>query len=200
MRTGAATVDELLANGGWAIDDAQARAAANPLTFQLPQAETLASIRPGMSVAAILLVCDQADPVIDGIDPWGAEATPNLVVGHERLWFWVQAIGGSGSAASVIGVLADDAVATHTRLVAGATVRLPLTDLIDVDRNPPIAMDDAFVSMKAADRPLLDLDDTAAAEDGGRFPTLDPAMTAVVSRFGVRPERPYPAPGVRARL
>lgn len=199
MRTGAVTVDELLARGGWAIDDARARAAANPATFALPRPETIAALRPGMQIAAIFLLCDQADPVIDGVAPWDGDR-PVLVVGHERLWLWVRAIDGSGPDASVIGVVANDPIATHSRLRAGAQVRVPTADIVDVAVEPPVTMADELAAMAELGYPMLTLEETREPENPTRWPTIEPAMTAVALHHGVRPERPYPAPVVRARL
>lgn len=200
MRTGALTVDELLPRGGWAIDDARARAAANPTSFILPRDETLTRIEPGMQVAAIVMVCDQADPVVDGVEPWAEDGRPNLVVGHERLWFWVRAIGGSGADASVLGVLADDPIATHTRLVAGAQVRIPLEQLVDVVTTPSTPMDEELTAMQELGRVLVSPEETSLPEDPTRPPTIDPAMAEIARHHGVRPERPFPAPVVRLML
>lgn len=200
MRTGAASIDELLAHGGWAIDDAAARAAANPGRFLLPRPETLARIEPGMQIAAIFLVLDQADPVVDGIEPWGADGRPRLVVGHERLWLWVRAVGGTGDDASVIGVIADDPIATHTRLRAGAQVRVSLGRIVDVVLEPPVPMDEELDAMQQLGHPLIALEETVRPEDPTRPPTIDPSMAALAVHHGVRPERPYPAPVVRAML
>lgn len=200
MRTGAATVDDLLTTGGWAIDDARTRAAANPTRFLLPRPETLAAVAPGMQIAAIFMVLDQADPVIDGVDPWSDEGLPNLVVGHERLWLWVRAVGGRGENASVLGVIADDPIATHTRLRAGAQVRVPVHDIVDVAVRPPVDMDEELTAMQELGHPLAGPEETLLPEDPTRSPSIDPAMAEVARHHGIRPERPYPAPVVRAML
>jgi len=200
VRTGSATVAELLAHGGWLLDDARARAAANPDTFHLPRDETLARVVPGTQVRVIVQVADQADPVIDGLDPYDADGRPNLVVGHERVWLWVLSLDGPDLDASVLGVLANDPVATHTRLRPGAQLRVPLRQVIDVVLEPRVSMADELSAMAELGFPLRAEAETVAPEDPLRLPTIDPAMADVAAHLGVRPERPYPAPFVRALI
>jgi hypothetical protein len=200
MRTGANSVEDLLAHGGWLLDDAQARHRANPDTFVLPRAETLAAVVPGTMVRAIFQVLDQADPIIDDLDPYDDEGRPNLVVGHERMWLWVLSLDRPGADAILTGVLTNVPVATHTRLVPGVQVELPLAQVIDVDLAPKVPMGDELAAMAELGFPILPVDEATTPEDRDRLPSLPPSMAEIAEQHGVRPERPYPAPMVRVLL
>lgn len=200
MRTGAASVDQLMAHGGWLLDDVQARHAAAPDTFWMPSAEQLAELAPGSTARLIFQVADQADPVVDGLDPYDDAGRPNLVVAHERMWVWIESVAGVGDDAELVGVLMNMPVATHSRLVPGARIRFRLRDVIDVDLVPPVDMADELEAMAELGRPRLDLDAMTAPEDPQRDPTIAPSQAEVCNRFGVRPERPSPTTAVRCIL
>jgi hypothetical protein len=197
MRTGSASVDELIAHGGWLIDDAQARHAANPDTFWLPSSDELGQLVPGTTARLIFQIADQADPVVDGLDPYDAEGRPNLVVAHERMWLWVESVAGEGEHAVLVGVLMNMPVATHSRLLPGARVRFRPRDVIDLDLRPSVTMEDEFRWMAEHGLQLLDADFVTSPEDPERDPTIAPSQAEVCERFGVRPERPQPSPFVR---
>lgn len=190
-------MEELIAHGGWRIDDAQARHAASPDTFWLPPADQLSRLAPGASVRIIFQIADQADPVVDGLDPYDAAGRPNLVVAHERMWLWVESVVGGGNEAELVGILMNLPVATHSRLVPGARVRFRPRDVIDLDLDPPMPMRDDLAAMADSGRPVLDLDAATVPEDPLRDPTIAPSQAEVCARFGVRPERPSPVPFVR---
>lgn len=197
MRSGAASVDELLAHGGWMIDDAQARHAANPTSFLLPQPETLARVVPGTMVRAIFMVLDQADPVIDQVDAYDEHDHPNLVVSHEPLWLWVLSVEGSAAEGEILGVVADLPKASFTRLMPGAEVRVPLAQVIDVDLAPKSPMESELQAQLDLGFERHSVEEVLAPEDPTRMPSLPPAMAKVAADHGVLPQRPYPAPTVR---
>ena len=62
-------VERVLAHGGWELDDAQARHAANPDTFWLPSDDELDGLVPGTCARLIFTTTDLADPVRDGAEP-----------------------------------------------------------------------------------------------------------------------------------
>lgn len=190
-------MDQLMAHGGWLLDDAQARHAADPGTFSMPSAEDLARLAPGTTARLLFQIADQADPVVDGLDPYDDAGHPNLVVAHERMWVWVESVSGTGDDAELIGVLMHMPVATHSRLVPGAQVRFRRGDVIDLDLAPPVEMADELEAMALLGRPRLDLDAVTAPEDPQRDPTIAPSQAEVCARYGVRPERPSPSSLVR---
>ena len=193
MRTGLNTPGDLIATGGWRLDDAQARHAANPDTFWMPSPEQLAAIVPGSTVRLIFQVADQADPVVDGLEPYAADGRPNLVVGHERMWLYVEEVG-AGFDDDLIGVLMNQPVASYTRLVPGARVRFKRRDVIDLDNDAERDVAGELADMAAAGFPVLDEADTLRPEDPNRDPTLPAEQAEVCARYRVRPERPAPGP------
>src|SRR5690242_12208958 len=170
MRTGAATIDQLMAHGGWLLDDPQVRHEADPETFWLPSADQLAQLVPGTTARLIFQIADQADPVIDRLDPYAADGRPNLVVAHERMWVWVESVTQEPSGTALVGVLQNMPVATHSRLVPGARVRFTLRDVIDLDVDVPVAMEDDLQRLAQHGLPVLDLDLVASPEDPRRDP------------------------------
>lgn len=197
MRTGAASVEDLIAHGGWLIGDAQARHTANPESFWLPSTDQLAQLVPGTTARLIFQIADQADPVVDGVDPYDADGYPNLVVAHERMWVWVESANNAGTDPTLVGVLMNMPIATHSRLVPGARVRFRPRDVIDVDLEPEAAMEDELRWMTEHGLPLLDEDFVASPEDPLRNPTIAPSQAEICERYGVRPQRPSPTPFVR---
>lgn len=192
-----ASVEQLLAHGGWALDDAQVRHAANPDSFWLPPADQLSRLVPGTTARLIFEVLDQADPVVDQQDPYDAHGDPNLVVAHERMWVWVDSVSGDGPDADLVGVLMNLPVATHSRLVPGAQVRFRRRDVIDLQLEPPVRMADETAAMTESGFPVLAPDVVEAPEDPRRDPTIAPSQAEVCARYGVRPHRPSPTPFVR---
>ena len=187
VRRSRSVVERVLAHGGWELDDVQARHAANPDTFRLPSDEELAGLVPGTCARLIFTITDLADPVRDGTEPYGRAGRPNLVLGHERMWVWVEQASGE----TLVGVLQNLPAATHTRLVAGARVSFRRGDVIDVELAPPVTMEDELSAMAAVGFPVLDEAVTLVPEDPNRLPTVAPDQAAVCERFGVRPERPW---------
>lgn len=180
-------VSDLLSRGGWDLDDAQARHAANPETFWLPEPGDLVRLGPGASVRLVFAIVDQADPVRDGLDPYTADGTPNLVVQYERMWLWVEVAEGD----DLIGILKNLPVATHTRLVPGARVRFRTSDVIDLELEPPTPMAGELAAMAEAGFPTLAEGEVRRPEDPQRLPSIPPSQAATCRRAGVRPERPW---------
>lgn len=181
---------DLLATGGWAVGDAQARHRAAPDRFWLPSPEAVAALGPGSSIRLLIDVVDQADPVRDGQDPYHDDGRPRLVVGTERMWFWVVAVDPSDG--RLTAVLQNQPYATHTRLVPGATVVAHPTDVIDLDPTPPVSMADELDAMAELGLPALAPEAVLAPEDPHRPPTIDPAQMAACVAHGVAPHRPWP--------
>lgn len=182
------TIERLVAHGGWAIDDAQARHAANPDTFWLPDEADLRRLIPGTAARLIFAVLDQADAVRDGLDPYDAAGRPNLVVTHERMWVWVDNFEHEGH---LVGILQNLPTATHTRLVPGARMGFLPRHVIDLDLVPPVRMEDELAAMTEVGFPPLLLGQVTEPEDPGRPPTLPPSQAAMCARVGARPERPW---------
>lgn len=193
MRTGLGTPEELILTGGWRLDDAQARHAANPETFWMPSREQLEAIVPGATVRLIFQVVDQADPIADRLDPYDEAGNPNLVVSHERMWLYVETVGPSFDD-DLVGILMNQPVASHTRLAPGARVRFQRRDVIDLDTDLGRDVTGELADMAAAGFPALDEADTLRPEDPLRPPTLPPEQAEVCARYGARPERPAPLP------
>lgn len=185
-------VARLIAGGGWALDDVQARHAAHPDTFLLPSADDLAGLSPGTCARLIFAVADQADPVRDGLDPYDGAGAPNLVVSFERMWVWVREVDADG----LTGVLQNLPMATHTRLVPGASVRFRPEDVIEVDLDPPAPMIEEIARMAGIGFPVLAFDVVTEPEDPYRRPSIAlrkrrPAIARASGRSG-----PGPSPGV----
>ena len=185
--TNAQDVGRLLNHGGWELDDVQARRAANPETFWLPDDDLLAGLVPGTCARLIFAVADQADLVRDRIEPYDDAGNPNLVIGHERMWVWVEHVEDE----SLVGILQNLPVATHTRLVPGARVRFRRRDVIDVDLDPPARMADEVDAMRSLGFPPLPEAEVIAPEDPRRRPSIPPSQAAVCQRAGVGPQLPW---------
>ncbi len=180
-------VARLLGRGGWALDDVQARHAANPDTFWLPSDEQLAALAEGTTVRLIFALVDQADRVRDSLPPYRDNGSPNLVVHCERMWLWVERVLGD----DLIGILQNRPTATHTRLVPGARVRFRRRDVIDLDLEPKVAMRAELDAMAELGFPMLDEEACLAAEDPRRMPTIASSQAEVCAKAGVKPERPW---------
>ena len=83
---------ELLARGGWRINDPRPTAAAHPDTFELPTPEQLAALGPGSLVRARFDLVTMADVSRDRIPPYDEEGRPVLVVHGERMWLVVTGV------------------------------------------------------------------------------------------------------------
>ena len=197
MRSGMASIEELLGHGGWLIDDAQARRSANPDTFWMPENRDLASLHRGTLARLIFQLLDQADPVVDGLEPYDQSGAPNLVVAHERMWVWVEEGDPSDPEAELVGILTNLPMATHTRLVPGARVSFKLKDVIDLDLHPPTVMDDELEAMTSVGFPVLDLEHAIRPEDAIRDPAISPTQLDACAKLGVRPQRPLLVPFVQ---
>jgi hypothetical protein len=150
-----------------------------------------------MQARLLFQLADQADPVRHGISPYDAEGNPNLVVSAERMWVWIEALTGHGAGASAVGVLMNQPISTHSRLAPGARVRFRLTDVIDFETKPSVAMDEELEWARNHGLRLLDVDEVTAPENPHRDPTIDPGQAEVCARYNVRPHRPTPSPLVR---
>lgn len=109
------TISDLVARGGWAIEDPRPHQAKNPETFWLPDEALRATIRPGSTVRAIFLCVDEED---DG----------ELVIQGERMPILVE----SRNADVVGGRLAAQPVSAHAGLELGQPIEFRSTDAIDV--------------------------------------------------------------------
>ena len=108
-------MSELVARGGWAIEDPRPRRRENPETFWLPDEELLATIRPGSTVRATFLCVDEAEDA-------------ELVIQGERMPILVESRNGE----VVSGRLAAQPVSAHARLDLGQPLEFRPTDAIDV--------------------------------------------------------------------
>ena len=181
-------IQRLLEHGGWLVVDAQERRRAHPDTFELPSAGELAKLEPGSMVKVIFDLLDQADLECDGVAPYAADGTPNLVVAHERMWLWVEDVRGE----DVVGVLDNMPMATHTRLVPGARVRFRRDQIVAVAAHEAEEMQEALAAMARLGFPTLAEQNVTAPEDPARLPTIPPSQAAVCARHELKPERPHP--------
>ena len=180
---------DLLGHVGWQLDDAQARHRANPDTFLLPSDDELRRVDVGHAVRLIFRLADLADPIRDGTEPYSSDGLVNMVVSHERMWLWVERIEDD----TLIGVLQNLPVATHSNLVPGARVRFHRHDVIDVDLEPPVDMDDELAAMSEMGFPALD---EAAAVAAVAVPS--PTAPAVPAPEGVSADV-FPLYGARRK-
>lgn len=191
-RIGTRPVEELLDGGGWMLSDPHPRRAANPETFELPDASALSAVLPGHTIRAIFEIVELADASIDERPPWNEDGTPNLIVGHERMWLWVHDVAVNASEPVFVGILQNVPVGSHTRLEPGMTVLVPAHMVIEIDDEPPVAMSEHLTHLAAAGFPLRPPEDATGPIPRGWEPVIAPAQTEVCRRFGVRPERPAP--------
>ena len=187
MNSTGISVEAVLANGGWLLDDAPARHAANPESFWMPPAEDVARLGPGATARLTFALADQADPIRDGVDPYDDLGRPNLVVSFERMWLWVDKADGD----EFVGVLQNTPIATHTRLVPGARIRFARSDVIDLDLEPPTELASELAAMANRGFPVLDEAAVRRPEDPTRAPTVAPSQAEVCATHGTRIERPW---------
>lgn len=137
-------IADLLARGGWELQDPRPSAAQHPDTFELPTQQDLAALQPGSLVRAIFRTVSIADPVRDDLAPYDEQGRPVLVVMTERMW----AIALSSDGQVLECVMDNHPFGTHTRLLPNDRVRIPLTHVIAT--GAPIPDLDRFYEFLAA--------------------------------------------------
>ena len=131
-------------------------------------------------------VADLADEVRDGIAPYGPDGRPQLVVEVERMWSTVlsAAPGPDGSLPCRLGNLP---MSSHSRLLPGAVLDLPLTDLIATDTRWENDLEQLLDLPGSA---LTPEQLTAAVRPDDR-PSIHPDQLQVCDAHGLRPHRPW---------
>lgn len=109
------TVDELLARGGWVVEDPRPRHARNPDSFWLPDDELRAAIGPGSLVRLLLWFVDE-------------EELGDLLLQCERMWALVEVRDGD----VLHGRLTSPPVSSRAPLEMGQLIEFRATDAIDV--------------------------------------------------------------------
>ncbi len=182
------SLEDLLAHGGWELVDPRPVAAEHPDTFELPDAPTLAALRPGSQVRAMFRLASIADVARDGLAPYDAQGRPVLVPQTERMWLIVTGVADG----AVDAVLQNQPYATHTRLTVHDRVRVPSSHLIATAA--PIEDYDGFLAFLArweAD-PSFPADGPTAAVDPLAGPRIRGDQQAVCDAAGARPEPAWP--------
>lgn len=181
-----ADLGDLLARGGWELVDPRPVAAENPDTFELPDADRLAGLRPGDQVRAQFRLATIADLARDGRPPYDAQGRPVLVTHVERMWLIVTGVADG----LVDGVLENQPFATHTRLTVNDRVQVPLGHLIAT--GPPIEDYDGFLAFLERWEAEAPADGPTAPVDPLAAPRIQASQQGVCDRAGVRPEPAWP--------
>lgn len=173
-------VEELLARGGWALEDPRPRAAANPDTFELPTAAEVADLGPGSVVRALFRTATIADPVRDHAAPYDDQGRPVLVPFSERMWASVIERDGD-----VLECAMDNMpFGTHTRLLPNDRVRIPVSHVIATAAPlPDLEKFLAFLERWESD-PANPMTDPTTPMDPLAPPRLRSDQQAVVDRTG----------------
>ncbi len=176
-------VAQVLARGGWSLLDPRPTATEHPDTFEMPTAAELAAVRPGHQVRALFAVADLADEVRDGRPPWAADGRPNLVVEVERMWSTV--LDGDGTRLRCR--LGNQPVSTHSRLLPGAVLDMPVTHLIATDTRWTNDLDQllGLPGSRLTTAQLL------APVGPDHRPAIHPEQLEVCDAQGLRPHRPW---------
>lgn len=181
-----ADLGDLLARGGWELVDPRPVAAENPDTFELPDTDRLAGLRPGDQVRAQFRLATIADLARDGRPPYDAQGRPVLVTHVERMWLIVTGVADG----LVDGVLENQPFATHTRLTVNDRVQVPLSHLIAT--GPPIEDYDGFLAFLERWEAEAPADGPTAPVDPLAAPRIQASQQGVCDRAGVRPEPAWP--------
>jgi|GEM_PF-4009358 len=176
-------VSDLLARGGWTLDDPRPVAAENPETFELPGAADLAALGPGNRVRAMFRLVTIADVSRDGLSPYDDDGRPVLVTQVERMWAVITDV----TESSVHCVLENQPMATHTRLQVFDRLEIPLTHLIAT--GDVAAGFDEFLAQWESD-PDHRVNDPYAPVDPQAPPRIRSDQQDVCTRFSVRAEPP----------
>jgi len=177
-----ATLDQVLAHGGWLLVDPRPTAAAHPDTFAMPSAEELAALGPGSGVKVIFRLADLTDSVRDRVLAHGLDEPPRLCTVTERMWLVVVRRQGD----LLTCVLDNQPYAAYSRLVVGAEVTVPVAYVIATGAGP----DDLAGYLAQNDEnglPRLPESETTRPEDPRRWPSIRADQSEVCRRAGVWP-------------